>query len=170
MAPTTCSGLSAASAARSFAPADRGAGVEAVMGTSVRPLADLYDSAPRDLAVDVGLERTRKFGQRYRAADDALQVPRLEVARDALPHLQPLTARCGRGVDAEQVHAAQDERHDRGPELRAAGQPDARDVSPEIHVPRESREQLAAHAVDGAGETCRFQRLAAERQLLAREH
>src|SRR6187549_1782031 len=139
MAPTTCRGLSAASAARSFAPADSGAGVEAVMPPSLRPLADLYDSTPRDFPIDVGLEGTRQIGKWNRAADDALQVPRLEVARDALPDLEPLAARRSRGVDAEQVHAAQDEGHDRGFQLRAAGQPDAGDIPPEIHVPRESR-------------------------------
>src|SRR6188768_2059536 len=90
MAPTTCSGFSAASAARSFAPADSGAGVEAVMlGGSVRLLADLYDRTPRDFAVDVGLERIRQFRERNRAAHDALQVTGFQIAGDALPHLQP---------------------------------------------------------------------------------
>src|SRR3954471_14339080 len=114
MAPTTCRGFSAASAARSFAPADSGAGVEAVMWPSLRLLADLYDSTARDFSVDVGLERTRQLRERNRATHDALQVARLEVAGDALPHLEPFATPRRRGVDAEQVHAAQDEGHDGG--------------------------------------------------------
>src|ERR1044072_4197315 len=108
MAPTTCRGFSAASAARNFAPADSGAGVEAFMlGRSVRPLGDLYDSTPRDFPVDVGLERTGQFLERNGAVDDAFQVPRPEVARDALPHFEPFTPRRRPGVDAEPGHAAQ---------------------------------------------------------------
>jgi len=42
MAPTTCKGLSAATAARSLAPAESGAGVEAVMMRAVYGRAPIF--------------------------------------------------------------------------------------------------------------------------------
>ena len=51
-----------------------------------------------------------------------------QIRGDALPHLEALRARRGGGVDAEQVHAAQDEWHDRGLEVRATREPNACDV------------------------------------------
>src|SRR5215831_2816778 len=145
MAPTTCSGFSAAIAARSFAPAESGAGVDAVMmAGSLRLRADLYDRATDHLAVDVSLKGTGQIGKRQGAADDAIQVAWLQIAGDALPHLEPLGTWRGRGVDAQQVHAAQDEGHHRGPELGASGETHAGDVPPEIHVAGEAGQHLAA--------------------------
>src|SRR6185436_1109579 len=111
MAPTTCSGFSAASAARNFAPAESGTGVESfMMAGSLRLCADLYDRAARHRAIDVCLERTRQVGKRNRTSHDAIQVAGPEIARDALPHLEPFGAGGRRRVDAEQVDAPQDER------------------------------------------------------------
>src|SRR5262245_4930474 len=163
MAPTTCRGFSAASAAGNVALAVRGAGVEAVMmPRSLRLRSYLYDRATGHLAIDVGLERTRQIGKGDGSGHDAVEVARPEIARDALPHLEPFRALRRGGIDAQQVHAAQDEGHDRGLQLRAAGQPDAGDVPPEIHVTREARQHVSAHAVDGAAEARRLQRPRAE--------
>ena len=93
-----------------------------------------------------------------------------QIGGDAAPDLEPLRAPRGRGIDAEQVHAAQDERHDRGLELRAAREPDAGDVAPEIHLAREPREHLAADVVDGARVTRGLERPAAELQVAAQHH
>ena len=134
MAPTTCSGFSAASAARNFAPADSGAGVEAVMCRAVYGCADPYDGATRDFSVDVGLEAHRQVGERDGAADDALRVA---AARSPAMRCQT-SSRSARGVADELMPSRFTPRRMKGMtvvfELRAARQPDARDVSPEIHV------------------------------------
>ena len=56
----------------------------------------------------------------------------------------------------------------RGLEFRATREPHACDIPPEIDLPRESREHLAADAVDGAGITRGFERPAAELKIAAR--
>src|SRR5690349_19195460 len=139
-------------AARSFAHAEDAAG-EFFMPGSLRPRADLHYRATGNFSVDVRLERTRQLGERDRARDDAFEMARRAVARDAAPHREPFFAP-GRGrIDAEQVHAAQDERQYRRRKRRAAREPDARDVAPEIHLPDEPGEHVAADIVDDAGIT-----------------
>src|SRR6185503_17091824 len=139
MAPTTCRGFSAARAMRNFAPAESGAGIDSFMiAGSLRLPADDYDRAARDRALDVRLERAGRLRERTRARHDAVQVPGVQIARDALPHLEPLGPRGRRRVDAEQIDASQNERHHRHVELRATGEPNAGDVPPEIHLAGEA--------------------------------
>src|SRR3954468_14543350 len=133
MAPTTCSGFSAAIAARSFAPAVCGAEEEFMAG-SLRRGAHLNYGAAGDFPVEVARESPGQRREVDRARDHAVEMPRRAVGRDAAPDFEPFLAACRGGVDAEQVHAAQDERQDRGREFRATGQPDARDVSPEVDL------------------------------------
>src|SRR5688572_7480445 len=151
MAPTTCRGFSAARAARNREPADDGEAVGVLIARSLRVRADPHHGTAGYLAVDVSLERTRQLPEFDGARRDPVEVSRRQVAGDAVPDLEPLGAlRRGR-VDAEQIHAAQDERQHRGLECYTAGEPDAGDVSPEIHVARETGQQFAAHVVDGSG-------------------
>src|SRR5688572_33214416 len=131
MAPTTCRGFSAAMAARNFAPAESWAvfGVLMVGASLAGWSADLDHGAAGHFAVDVGLERIRQLGERDGPVGDTREMARGEIRGDAPPHFEPFGARCCRRVDAEQIHAAQDERQHRGPELRAASKADACDVS-----------------------------------------
>src|SRR4029434_6679288 len=110
MAPTTCSGFSAARAARNFAPAVSVARGEWFMRRRLRLLGDLYDSATGNFPVHVGLERARQFRERDRPLRNAREMTRRQVRGNASPHFQALGAWRRRGIDAEQVHAAQDER------------------------------------------------------------
>src|SRR5688572_7076259 len=136
MAPTTCRGFSAARAARNREPADDGEDVGVLIARSLRVRADPHHGTAGHLAVDVSLERTRQLPEFDGARRYLVEVPWSQVAANAFPDLEPLgTLRRGR-VDAEQIHAAQDERQHRGLERDTAGEPDAGDVSPEIHVPR----------------------------------
>src|SRR5688500_9624507 len=114
MAPTTCRGFSAASAARNLEPPDDGADVGVMIARSLRGHADPHHGTAGYLAVDVSLERTRQLPEFDGARRDPVEVPRRQVSRDAFPDLEPLGAlRRGR-VDAEQIHAAQDEWQHRG--------------------------------------------------------
>src|SRR5579863_3551209 len=138
MVPTTCSGRSDSTAARSRAPAlSARSGMRLILST------DAYHGAPGDAPGDVGRKGLRQLREVDGAGDDARELPGLQVRRDALPHGEAPFAAGGRGVDAEQRHAAQDEGHHRGLELGARGEPDAGDVAPEIHGAREPGEDLA---------------------------
>ena len=75
-------------------------------------------------------------------------------------------ARRGHGVDAEQVHAAQDERHHRRVQLVAGRKSDAGDVAPEVHGARQPGEVLATEIVDRTSPLHGFQRLVAEVHVL----
>src|SRR5579885_2706057 len=59
-----------------------------------------------------------------RAHDQALDIVRLPLARQLLPHGQPPGPRHLDGVYAEKTHPAQDERHDRGIERRGLSEAD----------------------------------------------
>src|ERR1700741_1540285 len=140
MAPTSCRGFSAAMATRSVAPAETGAVEVFMLARSLRPRADSHHGAAGHLALDVRRKRRGQLGEWNRAARDAREVAWRAVAGDPAPHLEPIRARRCRRVDAEQVHAAQDERHDRRLEHRAAREPDACDVPPEIDLADQARE------------------------------
>src|SRR5690242_5928418 len=100
MAPTTCSGFSAAMAARSLAPADSGTAGESFMAGSLRPRPDLHYRAAGHRAVEMRLERARQVVESDGARDDPVEMARRAVARDARPHGEPFLAP-GRGrVDA----------------------------------------------------------------------
>src|SRR5262249_5637124 len=86
------------------------------------------------------------------AGDDALEMPRAQVAGDALPHGEAHVAPRRRGVDAEQRNPAQDEGHHRGGELSPGGETDTGDVPPEVDRAREPAEGLATEIVDRATE------------------
>src|SRR5204863_3817029 len=128
-----------------------------------------HHGAPGDLAFEVGGKSARKLIEINGAGDDAREVPGAQVGRDAPPHRQSPLAPGGRGVDADQRHAAQDEGHDGGLELRPAGEADARDVAPEVHGPGEPREDIAPHVVDGPAEAGGLERPGAEVYLLPGE-
>src|SRR4051812_12844246 len=100
MAPTTCRGFSAAMAARNLAPAECWAGEgRLMMAASLRLRADLYDCAPRDAPVHVGLECARQFGELDGFPRDAVEMARGEIRGYPLPHIQPFRTRCRRGID-----------------------------------------------------------------------
>ena len=101
---------------------------------------------------------------------DPVELRRSEIRADALPDLEPRGAWCRDRVDPEQRNPAQDEWHDRGLELGAAGEPDARDVPPEVDGAREPGEELAADVVDRAGPLCLFERARPGIDLRAIEH
>ena len=86
------------------------------------------------------------------------------------PDREAQVVRGRRGIDAEEIHAAQDERHDRGLKLRAAGEPNARNIAAKAHRACQPRESPAADVVDGAGELRRLERLRAVVDLLAQQH
>src|SRR4051794_32453798 len=102
MAPTTCKGFSAASAARNFAPA----GLDAAVGEAMRPAilaghcanpsgsasapADPHHRPADDLSVQVSLERAGKLGERNGARDDAIEMSGSEIPGNALPHFEAL--------------------------------------------------------------------------------
>src|SRR5690606_28073083 len=132
--------------------------------------ADPDDGPADDPALQVGIELRRQLVEGDGAASDLLQLRGLQVRADALPHGQSHVPRGGDGIDAEQVHAAKDERHDRGLELRAAGQADARDVAPEVRRPGAPRAQLPADVVDRAGPQRLLARPRPEGDVLAPQH
>src|ERR1700722_3401885 len=91
--------------------------------------SDLDERSAESAAVDERREGARQIGKGDRAGDDAGEMARRKIRRDALPHRKAQRARRRRGVDAEEVHAAQDEGHDRGLKLRSAGHTDARNIA-----------------------------------------
>src|SRR5207244_4558668 len=113
----------ASTAARSRAPA-----LTEVPDIALAPeraaLLYAHHGAPGDLAFEVGGKSARKLIEINGAGDDAREVPGAQVGRDAPPHRQSPLAAGGGGVDADQRHAAQDEGHDGGLELRPAGEAD----------------------------------------------
>src|SRR5688500_13962891 len=144
MAPTTCRGFSAARAARNWAPAESWARGLLLMARSLRLRADLYDSATGNFPVQILLERAGELVERNRPAHDARQVPRGEIGGDSPPDLESLRARSRGRIDSEKVHAAQNEWHDGGLEIGAAGEPHACDVSPEIDLAGQPGEDVTA--------------------------
>src|ERR1044072_493909 len=140
------------------------------MRTSSDTSTDLDDRAPGDRTFDVRLEGLRQLVESDRGRDDRIQVTRLEVACEALPYREAHRARRKHRVDAEQVHAAQDERHDGTFQLRARGETDAGDVAPEVRGARQPREHVAAEVVDCAAPLRFFERTRAEIEPCAQQH
>src|SRR5688572_15886189 len=138
------------------------------MPRSLRLRADLYDSATGNFPVQILLERAGELVERNRPAHDARQVPRGEIGGDSPPDLESLRARSRGRIDSEKVHAAQNEWHDGGLEIGAAGEPHACDVSPEIDLAGQPGEDVTADAVDGAAITRRLERAAAQLEFGAR--
>src|SRR6185369_16503813 len=138
--------------------------------TSLDTSTDLDHRAPGDRTFDVRLERLRQLVETESARDDCVQVTRLQVARDTLPDRE--TQRSGRvdRVDAEQIHATQDERHDRAFQLRARCEADAGDVAPEVGGSRQPGEHVAAEIVDRAAPLCFFERPRAEIEPFAQQN
>src|SRR5262245_42756561 len=97
--------------------------------TSLDTSTDLHHRAPGDRTFDVRLERLRQLVETESARDDGVQVTRLQVARETLPDRETQRPRRINGVDAEQIHTAQDERHHRALQLRTRGETDAGDVA-----------------------------------------
>src|SRR5687767_5505901 len=111
-----------------------------------------HHRAPQHLALQIPSKRRWQVGEINNPGDDAVEMPRFQITRDAPPDLQPDVAWSGGGVDAQQTHASQDERHYGCLELRAARQTHARDVSPEIYRARQPCERFTADVVDGTRE------------------
>src|SRR5262249_13874968 len=130
--------------------------------TSADTSTDLDDCAPGDRTFDVRLERLRQLVEAESARDDSVQVTRLQVGRETLPHRETQRPRRENGVDAEQVHATQDERHDGALQLRTRSETDARDVAPEVGGARQPREHVAAEIIDRAAPLSFLERSLAE--------
>src|SRR5206468_5343969 len=89
--------------------------------------SDLHDvTAPR-LPLEQRVEGGRQLFERNlaRRLDES---GRLQVRRQPAPHFEAHRHRTHDGIDAEQLHAAQDEWQHRGLQLGAAGQARARDA------------------------------------------
>src|SRR5688572_30418082 len=84
------------------------------------------------------------------------EVARFHVRRQTAPDLDADIHRAHCGIDADEGNTSQDERHDRGPQLDAAGQPRAGDSAPVVCRPREPRQKIAARGIDRAGPPGRF--------------
>src|SRR5690606_3446391 len=121
-------------------------------------------------AFEQGLEGFRQALERQFLGQGEVELLREKIGGDALPDLQPQLARRGHGVDAEQVHAAQDERHDGGVEFMAAGQADAGDRAPPAGGARQPGEHLAADVIDRTLPERLFQRPPAVVDVLAQQH
>src|SRR5262249_3503379 len=139
-------------------------------GRMSRSSVDAYHGAADVAALEVGRKRLGQLIEADSAGDDPPEVTRLQVGGNALPHRQAPLAPRRRRVDAEQGHPAQDERHHRGLELRARGQPDAGNVAPEVHGAREPGERLAPEVVDRAAEAGGLERAGAPVDGLPVEH
>src|SRR5262245_54951102 len=128
---------------------------------------DLDDRASLDLVLDETVEGGRQLVEGDRPRDELVEMLRLQVRREPLPDMQADVAWHRRRVDAEQAHAAQDERHHRRLELVARSEADAHDVAPVVDRAREPGEDLAADVVDRAAPERGFERALAEVDLLA---
>src|SRR5262245_12112787 len=126
--------------------------------TSRDTSTDLHHRAPGDRTLYVRLERLRQLVESKSARHDCIEMTRLEIARETLPDRE--TQRPGRvdRVDTEQIHAAQDERHDGALQLRTRCETDTGDVAPEVGSARQPREHIAAEIVDRAAPLCFFER------------
>src|SRR6476620_5943975 len=75
-------------------------------------------------------------------------MPRLEIGREPLPHLQSRRHGRIRRIDADQPHAAQYERKYRRLELDASGIAEARDQAVRVHRAREPGKLLSADRIE----------------------
>src|ERR1700691_925186 len=143
MAPTTCRGRSASSADQNRAPAETvamlivlkvvwtgtcGSGAFYRFNTPAANQSPIsedthHDTAPMATGQQLR-ENLRQGVESVCLAGAEFESRGLEIGGDALPNLEPQLARRGHGVDAQQVHAAQDERHHRGTQLVTTGQSD----------------------------------------------
>ena len=97
-------------------------------------------------------------------------MPRAQVRGQPLPHLQPQGPRCEYAVNAQQVHAAQDERHDAGLQVRASRQTDARHVAAVAGGTGHPTELWPAKVVDATAQHGLQQRPTASVHILPPQH
>src|SRR6266850_2034768 len=122
-----------------------------------RKLRDANDGSARDQALEMGIESAGQLRQVDRARDDPIEVPRLEIRTDALPHREAQVSRRGHGIDAEEIHAPQNEGQDGGLEFGTGRQSDAGDIAAVTDRAREPAEEFPSDAVDAAGELRGFE-------------
>src|SRR5688572_12665446 len=102
-----------------------------------------------DFGIDEVVEDRGQFAETHRARH-ILEQRRLEVARQAAPDRLAHVVRALARIDAEQAHAAQDERHHAGVEVRARGEADRADDAVLHHRAADPRQHVAAEVVDRA--------------------
>src|SRR5688572_7300589 len=123
-----------------------------------RLIRQVYDDAAVDPGVDEIVEHPRQIAEGDGAAH-LLQQSWAHVAGQAPPDVAAqLRRRAVGGVDAEQAHAAQDERHHCRAEGRARRQPDRCDDAVDLHRARRPCQDLTAEIIDRARPGCLIQR------------
>src|SRR5690625_4597431 len=93
---------------------------------------------------------------------DGLQIGRFEIGGKTHPYRLAQRSRSGHGIDAEQIHAAQDEGEDGSLESGAAGTADCSEVASPVDERQEAGQKLAANGVHRAGKTRAFKWFCAE--------
>src|SRR5690606_9520048 len=132
--------------------------------------SEAHDGPPDDARLQVVVERPWELIEIDRPGSDAPEVTRLEIPRQPPPDFQAQLSGYIHGVDAEQAHAAQDERQHRRLHVNAGGHAHTGDIPPELGRARQPGEQLAADVVDGARPLRLFERARPKGDLIAHEH
>src|SRR5262245_32811938 len=129
----------------------------------------VYDDPPANLPrndVRGGLERVGESDD----GADALELSDVEVARETLPRGLTHFARRHHAVDAEQRHAAQDERCDARRKIHALRETARGDETAVLRLRARVYECVAAHRIDDGGPALLLHRLARLRELVAVDH
>src|SRR5690606_11041629 len=112
--------------------------------------ADAYDDAADDAAREKLREDVGQLVERHLARRDLVEASRLPFRAELSPELGAERGLDHRRVDADEAHAAQDERHHGRLELRAARETDRCDVTVRPRRREQRREHVAADGVDAA--------------------